>query len=246
MKSPERGNFFTIYVSDYLDRESDGLHERNIGTLYSGNSKYSVLLEIGLQPNYSNEYKYFSALDKVITKIGNGALIGTDGSRFELNRGYFNSMKNTFVKVPKQQIRKPAPKPVVKTSITVPGTNGKVRINLPSNVASRIEFDPSGKYIINKKAYEYSHNLDVSTIIGVSLQNYVGTNKNHHNFAESNTYGTFVKNGKKYSLNGDYSFTSFRYDSNGELTQHNIDEMNVDLHAILHALETHNTTGLIH
>ncbi len=248
MKAPEKGYLFTIYVSDYVDSESDGFHERNIGTLYSGNSKYSVILHIGKTPNFSNEVKYFSALDKVVNKIENGALVGTDGCRFELNKTYFNSMKKTFVTAPKIEASKPVKKPVVKqnTSITVPNTNGKVKIYLPSNVASRIEFASDGSNVINKNAYKQTRNLDYSTIMNISLQPYVGTNKHHHNFAECNTYGTFIKNGRKYSLTGDYSFTSFRYDAGDALSSVNRAQMFVDLNALKYALENDKTSGLIH
>lgn len=237
------------------------------GERIAGSNRYETSAKIAEKTNYQNVAfvsgnsfaDALSAINLVNDNNTNILLTPTDGNKLisslanRANIIYIVSgektlpSKNVESAISGNALKKPSPQSIaVKNNIVVPGTNGKVRINLPTNVASRIEYDSSGKYIINKNVYKKTGDLDCSTVILVALQPYVGTNKHHHNFAESNTYGTFKKNGKKYSLCGDYSFTSFRYDAYDVLSQSDIDEMYVDLRAILFALESNNTTGLIH
>ena len=54
-------------------------------------------------------------------------------------------------------------------------------------MASRIEFASDGRSIINKNVYGQTRNLDYSTVMSITLNDYVGTNNHHHNFAECNT-----------------------------------------------------------
>lgn len=66
MKSPQRGYLFTIYVVDEkINSSSDGFHERNIGTLYKNGVPRTVLMSIGLQPNYNNERRLIIVLESI-------------------------------------------------------------------------------------------------------------------------------------------------------------------------------------
>lgn len=239
MKSPESGYLFTIYVSDYSNYSSDGFHERNIGTLKQNGKNYSVFMNIGAQPNYSNEGKYINAINKLSNAIENGALSGTNGSSFTLNRAFYNEMKNLFI----PKIKAAASS----NELTIPGTDGKAKIKLPKHILSRVQFNSSGDAIINKNIYRRTHDEDASTsIFLIKLIPYVGTDSNTHIYAGANTYGTVIKNGKKYSLYVDSHTGPAMVGTTVALSKSENNQLHEDNNAIVKALNNKNTSGIIH
>ncbi|MEG0250275.1 MAG: cell wall-binding repeat-containing protein [Peptostreptococcus sp.] len=239
MKSPESGDLFTIYVSDYSNDSSDGFHERNIGTLKQNGKNYSVFMNIGAQPNYSNKDKYINALNKLSNAIENGALSGTNGSSFTLNKGFYKEMKDLFI--PKIKA------PTNSNELTIPGTNGKSKIILPANIISRVQFSSDGYSILNKNIYLRTHDEIASTsICMVNLIDYVGTDSNTHIASATNTYGTVIKNGKKYSLYVDSHKGPSLFGTTIALSQSEYNQLDEDNRAIVNALINGKTSGIIH
>ncbi|WP_195836919.1 cell wall-binding repeat-containing protein [Peptostreptococcus porci] len=240
MKNPYKGNLFLIFVSDFEKESSSGNYERNIGTLNQNGKNYSVFLFIGKMPEYNDEATYFSTLNSVLNSIEKGALAGTKGSKFTLNRDYFDEMRAKF------DMNYSNSNDNTMVNFSIPNTDGKASIILPRNVARKLKWSEDGSRILHKELYSITGDEDASMILMMDLIKYVGTNANTHIAASMNTFGTIEKKGKKYSLYVDNHLGISMFGSDYTMSDEEIKEMNMLNKAIMDSLSNKKTVGIIH